>query len=105
MRNGDFPERSCASIRLVPRGRNSSDLSMSGGDERRIGLGLYSEMHSLTAMVCIVLRDCDMESGVGVSGFGSIRIVFPLQSSKIVSFFCLRFLSGLFRSWRGCVGS
>ena len=89
MRISDFPERSCASIRLVPRGRNSSDLSMSGSDERRIGFGLYSEMHSLTAMVhmCIVLRACDIESGVGMSGFGSICIVLPLQSSKIVSFF------------------
>ena len=62
---GDLPARSCAKMRLVLRGRDCSDWLISGADCDRMGFGLYDMRHSLTAIVCIVLRFWDMESGVG----------------------------------------
>ena len=62
---GDLPVRSCAKMRLVLRGRDCSDRLMSGAGCDRMGFGLYDMRQSLTAIVCIVLRFWDMESGVG----------------------------------------
>ena len=62
---GDLPVRCCAKVRLVLLGRDCSDLLISGASCDRMEFGLYDMRHSLTAIVCIVLRFWDIESGVG----------------------------------------
>ena len=103
---GDLPARSCARMRLVLCGRDFSDILTSGAGFDSTEFGLYEFRHSLTAIVCIVLRFCVMDSGVGVVVLSFLMtIVFPLQLSNIVGFFFLSQFGCLVRSCRGCVGS
>ena len=54
---------------------------MSGASPEKIGFGSYESKHSLTAIVCIVLRLVDMETFVG--GVPSLMlIIFPLLFVK-----------------------
>src|SRR6267154_2526865 len=77
---------------------------MSGAGCDRTEFGLYESRHSLSAIVCIVLRVEDIVSGVG-EVVPLILIVFPLHLSKIVGFILL----GQFACWtsscKGCMGS
>jgi hypothetical protein len=55
-----------------------------------MGFGLYELRHSVTMVVWIVLRFCDISSGViGLVFLLLMFIVFPFQLLKIVSFFRL----------------
>ena len=52
---------------------------------RKMGFGSYESKHSLTAIVCTILRFVGIETSVG--GVPSlILIIFPLPLSKMVDF-------------------
>ena len=73
---------------LVLRGRDCFDWFISGAGSDRKGFDLYDLMHSSTAVVCIVLRCCDMDSCVrGSVLLLLILIVFPVQLLNMVCFF------------------
>ena len=77
---------------------------MSGASPEKMEFGSYESKHSLTAIVCNVLRFGDMETSVG--GIPSLMlIIFPLPLSKMVDFIVLGQRAWLVNSSRGCVGS
>ncbi len=65
---------------------------------------MYESRHSLTAIVCIVLRFVEIVSAVG-EVVSLILIVFLLQLSKIVGFIFREQFDCWMSSCRGCVGS
>ena len=101
---GDLPARNCAKVRLVLRDRVCSDLLMSGAGCDKMEFDLYESRHSLTAIVCIVLRFIDIVSEVGEM-VSLILIVFPLHLSKTVGFILLGQFACWVSSCKGCVGS
>src|SRR6266516_1948773 len=66
--------------------------------------GVYESRHSLTAIVCIVLRFVEIVSAVG-EVISLILIVFLLQLSKIVGFIFREQFACWMSSFRGCVDS
>src|SRR6266516_4018521 len=77
---------------------------MYGAGCDNIEFGIYESRHSLTAIVCIVLRFVEIVSAVG-EGVSLILIVFLLQLSKIVGLIFLGQFDCWMSSCRGCVGS
>ena len=94
MSTGDLPHLSCAKIRLVLRGRDSSDWSISGGLNERILFGSCVCMYSETTMVWIFLMFCVILSSVGCIVSLLISMVLCFKLWNIVPFIHLNCVSG-----------